>query len=87
MSPSSPFVARENGSLDFEQIRAEALPLAGLIMLFAGLALVPFFLAAPVGVGGTLGRLFTLVAQLVAAVGTGIVLIYVVARGVQLAEA
>lgn len=85
MSKSPPFVDRDTGSLDTDQILAEAFPLAGLVALFAGLALVPFVIAFLVGRNAALGFLFTLVAQLILAVGAGVVLIYVVARGIQLA--
>jgi hypothetical protein len=52
-------------------------------MLFGGLALVPLLVALVTG--GGIGMLFTVIAQLVAAVGTGVVLMYVIARGIQLA--
>jgi len=88
MSPSRspPFIDRESGELDFGQIRAEAFPVAGLIALFTGLALVPL-VPVVLAIGNSLlGALLVLVAQFVLAVGAGVVLIYVVARGVQLAE-
>lgn len=87
MSSSTPFIDRETGALDTTQIREEAYPLAGLVLLFAGLALVPFLFGILLFGNSALGLLFTLLTQLVLAVGTGIVLIYVVARGVQLADA
>jgi hypothetical protein len=80
---SPPFIDLASGGLDTDQIRQEALPLAGLIMLFGGLALVPLLVALVTG--GGIGMLFTVIAQLVAAVGTGVVLMYVIARGIQLA--
>lgn len=84
MPSSPPFIDPATLGLDTDQIRNEALPLAGLIMLFAGLALIPFLVALAVG-GGGIGLLFTVLAQFVLAVGTGVVLMYVIARGIQLA--
>lgn len=83
MSPSRPFIEPDSGGLDTDQILTEAYPLAGLVLLFAGLALVPFLVALLFG-GSFLSGLFTVLAQLVLAIGGGIVLMYVVARGVQL---
>ncbi|WP_310898814.1 hypothetical protein [Haloarcula onubensis] len=86
--PSPPFVDRGTGELDRDQLLAEAIPLGKLVGLFAALAVVPFALAFLLGgSNGVLGALFVVVGQFVLAVGTGIVLIYVVARGIQLAEA
>lgn len=79
MSPFSPFVDR-SGSLDTDRILAEALPIASLIALFSGIALVPFLLVALLGPTGPLGVLFTVVAQFVLAVGTGVVLLHVLVR-------
>ena len=84
MSSSRPFIDRETGALDTDQIRAEAFPLAGLIALFAGLALVPFVLVFLFAGNSALGLLFTVAGQFILAIGTGVVLIYVVARGIQL---
>ena len=86
MSDGPPFVDPETGALDTAEIRREAYPLAGLVMLFGALALVPFVLSL-FARGSPLGILFTIVAQFVLAVGAGLVLIYVVARGTQLADA
>jgi len=68
------------------QIWTEAIPLAGLVALFGGLALVPFLVTLLLG-GNGFAFLFTLLAQFVLAVGAGIVLMYVVARGVALGGA
>jgi len=86
MSDGPPFVDPETGALDTAQIRTEAYPLAGLVMLFGAVALVPFVLSL-FARGSPLTILFTIVAQFVLAIGTGLVLIYVVARGTQLADA
>ena len=50
------------------------------------LALVPFVLSLFAG-GSPLSTLFTIIALFVLAIGTGLELIYVVARGTQLADA
>lgn len=86
MSHGPPFIDPETGALDTGQIRRETYPLAGLVMLFGGLALIPFVLSLLSG-GSPIAVVFTILAQFVLATGIGIVLIYVVARGTQLAEA
>jgi len=87
MSPSVPFIDRETGALDTDQILSEAYPLVGLIALFAGLALIPFLLVVLFAGNSLFGALFTIVAQFILAVGTGIVLMYGIARAIQLADA
>lgn len=85
MSPSPPFVDRGTGELDAAQILAEAIPLAKLVGLVAAVALVPL-LPMLFGVRSAVGLALTLVGQFALAVGSGVVLLYVVARGVQLAD-
>lgn len=84
--PSPPFIDRESGELDLGQIRAEAFPVAGLVVLFGTLALLPFLVTLLVSYNRLLAGFFTLVSQFVIAVGVGVVLMYVVARGTQLAD-
>ncbi|MFW5955920.1 MAG: hypothetical protein ACOCQY_00795 [Halorhabdus sp.] len=79
-------VDRETGALDTSRIRQEAYPLLGLIFLFAGLALVPFLFVLLFFGNSGLGFVFTLLTQLVLAVGAGIVLMYIIARAIQLAD-
>lgn len=86
MSPPTPFIDQETSTLDTGQIRAEAYPLAGLIMLFGGWALVPFLFALFFAGNSALSVFFTIIAQFVLAIGTGIVLVYVIARGIQLTD-
>lgn len=86
MPDAHPFIDPETGGLDTTQIRNEAYPLARLIALFAGLALIPFLVVFLVGGSGLFGLLFTVLAQLILAVGAGIVLMYVIARGINLAD-
>jgi hypothetical protein len=83
---SPPFIDQESSELDLGQIRDEAFPLAGLIVLFGSLALLVFLVVLTVAGNSLLGGVLTLVSQFILAVGTGIVLIYVIARGIQLAE-
>ncbi|RLM76399.1 hypothetical protein [Halorubrum sp. Atlit-26R] len=81
-----PFVDRESGELDLRRIQAEVFPLAGLILLFGTLALLVFLLTLLVAGNSILGGFLVVVTQFILAVGTGIVLMYVVARGIQLAD-
>ena len=81
-----PFIDQESGELDLEQIRAEVFPLAALIVLFGGLALLVFLLTLLAAGNSILGGFLVVVTQFILAVGTGIVLMYVVARGIQLAD-
>ncbi|MFW5934233.1 MAG: hypothetical protein ACOCQL_00105 [Halolamina sp.] len=85
--PSPPFVDRESGELDLDQIRAELFPLAALVVLFGAAAVLVFLLGLLVGGSPAFAGLFTILSQFVLALGTGIVLIYVIARGIQLADA
>ncbi|MEF8784739.1 MAG: hypothetical protein V5A45_02315 [Haloarculaceae archaeon] len=87
MSPTGPFIDPETSELDTDQILTEAYPLIGLIVLFAGLALIPFLIVLLFAGNSLLGSLFTLLAQGILAVGTGIVLMYVIARAIQLSQA
>ena len=83
---SPPFIDRESGELDLSQVRAEVFPLAGLILLFGSLALLVFLIMLLAAGNSLLGGLLTVVTQFILAVGTGIVLMYVIARGIQLAD-
>jgi len=84
-TPSTPFVDTD-GTIDTDQVLAEAVPLARLIGLFVAVALVPFALVFLALGNSILGTVLVVAAQFVLAVGTGIVLMYVIARGTQLAE-
>jgi len=83
---SPPFIDQESGELDLRQIRTEVFRLAGLIVLFGGLALLAFLIVLLFAGNTMLGGVLTVVSQFILAVGTGIVLMYVIARGIQLAE-
>ena len=84
MSPSRPFFISDSGELDTEQLIDEAVPLAKLIGAVGTVAVALLFLRFVfVGVLGFIPGveiLFTLVIQFVLAVGTGLVLIYIIVR-------
>ena len=82
MPPSTPFVDHTSRTLNTDQILREAIPVAMLIGLVAVVALIPFAIAF---VFGILPRLFTILTQFVLAVGASIILMYLIARGIQLA--
>ena len=81
--PSPPFVESETGRIDRNRVLVEAIPLAELVGLVGAIALVPFALVILLGPSG-FGALFMLLTQFILAVGSGVVLIYVISRAVQL---
>lgn len=83
---SPPFIDIETGELKLRQIWGEVFRLAGLVILFGAAAFLVFLLTIMVGGGSPIALLLTALAQLILAVGAGVVLIYVVARGIQLAD-
>lgn len=86
MPPSTPFVDPDTATLDTEQIYAEAIPLAKLVGLFIGLALVPLVIVYLLAGHSVFGALLTAIAQFILAIGSGIVLMYVIARAKQLTD-
>lgn len=86
MPPSPPFVDRETGTVDIDQILAKVVPLAKLIGLFVALALVPLVLVVLLAGNSLAGMILAVVAQFILTVGAGIVLLYVISRGIHLAE-
>jgi hypothetical protein len=90
MSPSRPFFTSPSGDLDTEQLVEEALPLARLIGAIGVVALIPVFLQFVLLEGleilPQLGILLSLAVQFVLAVGTGVVLMYVIVRSNQLMD-
>ncbi|MBV0901993.1 hypothetical protein [Haloarcula salina] len=82
----SPFVDPATGDLNVAQILSESRPLAKLIGAFVAVALVPYALVYLALGSSPLGAVLALLGQFVLAVGTGIVLMYVVARGRHLAD-
>lgn len=85
-SSASPFVDPTTGDLETAQILSEAIPLGKLIGVFVAISLVPFALAfSDVGNSGV-DVVLVVIGQFVLAVGAGIVLMYAIARGLQLSE-
>lgn len=85
MTSDVPFVDPGTATLDFDQILFESIPLAKLIGLFVAIAFVPLTIVFFFGGGSGIGLLFMLLSQFILAIGSGIVLVYVVARGITLA--
>lgn len=84
MEPSTPFVDRESGQLNVEQIIGEAVPVGKLVGLFVAVALVPILFA--VLTGGIFGGLMFLIAQFVLAIGSALTLMYIIVRALQIAD-
>lgn len=82
MAPSTPFVDPQTSELDTTQIITESILLAKLIGFFVAIALVPFLVAILLGGQGGIGLLFVLASQFVLAIGSGIVLMYVISRAI-----
>lgn len=83
MSTSTPFIDRESRELDTGQLRYEAVPLAKLVGLVAAVALLPYWISTETGL---FPGVFAFLAQFVVAVGSSLVLLYVITRAIQLAE-
>lgn len=80
MQPRPPFVDPDTGDIDPERVFKEAKPLGELIGLFALVAFVPFLGSVALEL-----YLFNLLTQFVLAVGTCLVVLYVLVRSFQLA--
>ena len=83
MTSTPPFINPTTGKLDTDQIIKESIPLSKLIAAVGVIALIPFAIATT---SGLFERLFILLTQFILAVGSGGILLYVIARGIQLAE-
>lgn len=79
------FVNEDAGGLDVDEIISEAVPIATLIGAFVAVALVPFALAFLLG-PGSIGLVFWIIGWFMLAVGTAVVLLYVITRALQLHE-
>ncbi|RKD94939.1 hypothetical protein [Halopiger aswanensis] len=86
MPPSVPFIDRDTGTLDTTEIILEAIPIAKLVGGIVAVALVPFAMAFLLRGSVLLSALLSVVGQFVLAVGSGVVLIYVIVRALQLAN-
>lgn len=85
MPPSDPLIDPATGDIDIGRLYYEARPIAELLAIVAGIALVPFAVALFLG-GSLLAVPFAVLGQFVLAVGAGVVLLYVIARGIRLAD-
>lgn len=83
MTSPPPFIDHTTGTLNTDQIIKESIPLSKLIAAVGVVALLPFAIATTFGL---FERVFILLTQFVLAVGSGIVLLYVITRWIQLAE-
>jgi hypothetical protein len=86
MPSPHPFVDPATGGLNTAMILSEAVPLAKLIGVFVAGSLVPHAIVFFGAESSVLGALIALVGDFILAVGAGIVLLYVVARGIQLSS-
>ncbi|KDE56852.1 hypothetical protein EL22_19220 [Halostagnicola sp. A56] len=87
MSPPKPFFTSQSGALDTGQILDEALSLAKLIGAVVAVALIPILvlkITEFVVEFTVLQVIFSLTTQFLLAVGSGIVLLYVIIRANQL---
>lgn len=80
------FFDQETGELDTDRILAEAIPIAKLIALFVVITIIPLRILLEVGLPPIVETILALLAQFILAVGTGIVLLYIISRAIQLAE-
>ncbi|MFC3477332.1 hypothetical protein [Halobacterium litoreum] len=81
----------DGNELDVGAVWREALPVAALVAAFGAAALVPvalnWLLVETMGFLSVFSVLLGFASQFVLAVGVGVVLLYVVARGNEIAEA
>ena len=84
MASSPPFVDQETERIDRTQVLAEATSLAELIGLIVAIALIPFAFVVLLGGHSGFSMILMFVTQFILAVGSGIVLIYCIARAIQI---
>ena len=84
MSSPPPVIHTTTGSLDTYQLLVEIIPLSKLIALVGVTTLLPSGIATTFGF---FRGVFILISQFIFAVGASIVLLYIIARAIQLAEA
>ncbi|WP_434530873.1 hypothetical protein ACODNH_19290 [Haloarcula sp. NS06] len=85
MSPPRPFIDPATGEIDRAQILSEAVPLAKLIGVFVAGSLPLYAIAFFGAENSALGVVLALLGEFILAVGAGIVLMYVIVRGIRLA--
>jgi membrane protein implicated in regulation of membrane protease activity len=86
MPSETPFVDPLTNELDAVQLLREAVALGKLVAIVALAALVPFLFVVLFGAGSAFGTVFLFATQFVLAVGSGLVLMYVVARAHELVD-
>ncbi|AJF27217.1 MULTISPECIES: hypothetical protein [Haloarcula] len=86
MPSSRPFIDPATGELEIARIISEAVPLAKLIGVFVAVSLPPYAVALFGAENTALGALLALLGDFILAVGAGVVLMYVIVRGIQLAD-
>lgn len=91
MATDRPFFRPRSTTLDTDQLVEEAVPLVKLVLVIGLVALIPVILQilfvealglVPISLG-LFQFVFAVMTQAVLAVGAGLVLIYVIARGLQ----
>lgn len=86
MSSPSLFIDRETGKIDTDQLLAEAIPLTKLVVLFGFLAFIPLQIASALNLGLSIGLILTVAAQVILAIGAGLILLYIITRAIHLAD-
>jgi len=86
MPSSRPFIDPATGGINTAQMISEAVPLGKLISVFVAGSLPLYALAFFGAENSALGALLALLGDFIIAVGAGVVLIYVIARGIRLAS-
>jgi len=86
MPSSRPFIDPATGDINTAQMISEAVPLGKLIGVFVAGSLPLYALAFFGAENSALGELLALLGDFIIAVGAGVVLIYVIARGIRLAS-
>ena len=83
MSSSPLFIDSTSGTLDTDQLIREAIPLSKLIGSLGLIALIPFAIASTTRL---FGGVFILLTQFLLAIGSALVILYVITRALQLSE-
>jgi hypothetical protein len=91
MATDRPFYQPGSSSLDGDQLLEEAIPLAKLVLVVGAVAVIPIllqmmFVEALGLLPVSLQWLFAVLTQFVLAVGAGLILLYVVARAIQVEQ-
>lgn len=84
MPSQPPFVNPDTRKLEYSQIRSEMVPIGKLILLFVAASLVPFGLVGLAFGNSFVGAFLIVIGQFILAVGSGIVLMYIIVRAIQL---